>query len=113
MPWGSRMDRRVMGAGRETGTFQVDKQGGDVRRVDAADPPGLAERTRADPGELLAGLGAELGDGGEVEVGRQRLVLQPAEPLDLLRLAVDVAAVLGLDRHLLDGPRIVTGPGQR
>ena len=43
-------------------SLQVDEQGGDVGRVDAADPAGLAERAGPDPVELLAGLGAELGD---------------------------------------------------
>ena len=38
-----------------------------------------------------------------VEVGfGERLVFEAAEPVDLVRLAVDVAAVLGGDRHLLD-----------
>ena len=42
--------------------FQIDEQGGDIGRVDAADPPGLAERSGADLAELFAGLGAKLGD---------------------------------------------------
>ena len=83
-------------------SFEVDQERGDIGRVDAADPARLAERAWPDAMELLAGLGAELRDRVIVEVGRERLVLQAPEPLDLLRLAGDVAAVLRLDRDLVD-----------
>ena len=45
------------------------------------------------------------GIGAVVEVGGDGLVLQTAESLDLVELAVDVAVVLGLDRDLLDRRR--------
>ena len=80
----------------------MDEQRGDIGRVDPADPPGLAEGARADPVELLAGLDSELRDPQVIEFARQGLFLQPAEPLDLIGLAVDVAAVFRPDRHLLD-----------
>ena len=41
------------------------------------------------------------------------LCFEAAEPLDLLGLAVDVAAVLRLDRHLLDRARASPQVGQR
>ena len=83
-------------------SLEVDEQGRDVGRVDAADPARLAERARPDPAEFLAGLGPELRDRRRSRGRRDGLVLEPAEPLDLLGLAADVAAVLRLDRHLLD-----------
>ena len=79
--------------------LEVNEQGGDVGRADSADPAGLAERERSDALELLAGLGAKLGDRAVVEIGGDRLVLEPAKSLDLLDLATDVAVVLGLDRR--------------
>src|SRR3954453_12827562 len=99
------MERSLLGPGvhrrdRRPPAFEIDEQRGEIGRVDPADPAGLAERVGAYPLEFLAGLGAKLGDVGIIEAGGERLVLRAAKPLALLRLAVDVAAVLGLDRHL-------------
>lgn len=65
--------------------LHVDQQGGDIGRVHPADPPGLAEGAGADPEELFAGLRAELRDRRVIQVGRDRLLFEAAEPLDLER----------------------------
>src|SRR3954462_3214858 len=87
--------------------FQVNEERGNVGWVHSADPARLAERTGADLSQLLAGLGAKLADGGIVEVRWKRLLLQAAESFHLLGLTSDVAAVLRLDRHLLDHAGVV------
>src|SRR5437588_8663010 len=89
----------------------MDQERGDVGRTDPADPAGLSQGDRPDALELLAGLGAKLGDRLVVEVGGDGLVLQPAEPFDLLALPTDVAVVLGLDADLFDdvGGEAMTG----
>src|SRR5262245_57195296 len=84
--------------GRDGGlaSLQVERQSCEVGRVQAADPPSLAEGSGADPCQFLAGFGAKLGDERVIEVGRKRLVFEPTEPLDLLGLTLNVPAVLRL-----------------
>src|SRR5437763_10906183 len=86
--WGMLRGFRVLGGPGRRAFLQVDEQGSEIGRVEAADAAGLAERAGADAGELLAGLGPQLRHGGVVQVGWHGHVLQAAEPLDLVRLAV-------------------------
>ena len=58
--------------------IQINQQHRQVGRADAADAAGLAEAGRADAAQLLARLGAELRDGGVVEVRRDRLATPAA-----------------------------------
>ena len=80
----------------------MDQECSNVGRVDPADSTRLADRTRADSVKFFAGLDPKLGDRRVVDVARECLVFQAAEPIDLEGLAVDVAAIFGGDRHLLD-----------
>ena len=73
--------------------LEVDEDGGEVGRVDAADAAGLADAARLDLLKFLAGFEAKLGDGRVVEVGREQLVFLAAVAFDLLGLPLDVAAV--------------------
>ena len=81
--------------------LDVHREQRDVRRVDARDAARLAQGARPQLQELLARLRGEPRQPGEVEVGRDQGPLLPAQPRDVLGLALDVARVLdvGLDRR--------------
>src|SRR5262249_33682196 len=93
--------------------LQVDQKGGDVRRADPGDPTSLAERTRTELRQLLAGLGAQLRDRLIIEVRRDRLVLQTPEPVGLFGLTRDVTPILAFNHNWLDGVDVGRGVGER
>ena len=77
------------------------EEGGQRARRDALDTAGLAQRRRANGGQLGARFVGEAADGGVVEVGREAQVLVAAEGLDVGGLAVEVAGIGGVDLDLL------------
>ena len=65
-----------------------------VRRVNALEPAGLAQRRGLELGQHQLGLAAQPADRGVVEVRRQRPGLLLSQTLDRARLPPDVAGVL-------------------
>src|SRR5690606_6902092 len=74
---------------------QVNRQQRHVRRGDAAEAQRLAEGARGEAHKRLPRLATQAGDGRVVEVGRDELRLEPRELLELARLALEIAVVLG------------------
>ena len=68
----------------------------DVRRRDAGDPRGLADRQRSALREPLARFGRQAGDPRVIDVRADVARLEAPQALDVARLAGDVARILDL-----------------
>ena len=82
-------------------SFQIDHQGGHVRRGYARDAGGLPQIHGADRIQLLPRLQAQALDGAVIQAGGKLPGLHFPEVLYLLLLALDIAFVFRRDFHLL------------
>ena len=71
----------------------MDRQHSDVGWSDAANAHGLAETAWRDFGELLPGFVSQADDARIIEAAWNEFIFHLAKPLDLLRLAMDVAFI--------------------